>query len=157
MPPPRLTPLHPVPLPPMVAMKSVFEVVFEGRASPKKRPLLCWRVLNVMPDLASVYGDGAWAAAREARAPVRNVDSFMVVKMRMTRTITCSFVSSSSRCSYTCSSLSITELCCGHMNTDLNLSGPALHHLRYAILLEFHLTSGKQINRTIFESLQYIR
>lgn len=39
MPPPKLTPLHPVPLPPIVAMKSVFPVVFWGSARPKKYPL----------------------------------------------------------------------------------------------------------------------
>lgn len=36
MTPPKLTPLHPVPFPPRVAMKSVLPVLFSGRAMPKK-------------------------------------------------------------------------------------------------------------------------
>ena len=77
---PRLTPLYPVPLPPIVAMKSVLSVALAGRAKPKNRPLLCWKVLKVMPDFASVYGAAVWAVAVEASAPANKVRVFMIAK-----------------------------------------------------------------------------
>lgn len=77
---PRLTPLYPVPLPPIVAMKSVLSVALAGSARPKKKPLLCWKVLKVMPDFASVYGAAVWAAASEASAPVNRVKVFMMAR-----------------------------------------------------------------------------
>lgn len=77
MPPPRLMPVHPVPLPPIVAMKSVFVELLSGSAIPKNEPLLCWNVSKVIPDLVSVYTVGDCATVNVAKVDAASRESFM--------------------------------------------------------------------------------